>query len=438
MADDPKGIFDEHLRKSVEAAKRADAALAVIYREITRRVKASIKKRGDNVTVFEVRAQVDREFAATLKVRVKAIEKAVDAGAAEGPKAAVKTAEIVERSTQASEAEKRTAAVIEAAQPIRVEINATKKSLKAASEKLAARTKARPRVPISTRVRAWDEKLASEMAREVEAGIRQKRGIIGAAREIQKLDKGRVVELPKYLQQVEAAARKGDMAELKQLTSKWTAWAREHLGEIQADATRKASQYSLRSATERFLRDIEKAGAEGIDKVVDKYIAERAQYHARLIARHETVQAMRRTYVEETKDKPGVVAFRWQLSPTRHKVRDICDVFANANRFGLGPGIYPADHIPEPHPACICATVAVIDRQHFRRARDPSMGPPLEDKQSPDAMGWLVNAADGKQIVGPTRWVAAKAGVNVFDQEGQLLPVAAVLDKMPSAAHAAE
>lgn len=49
------------------------------------------------------------------------------------------------------------------------------------------------------------------------------------------------------------------------------------------------------------------------------------------------------------------VAFKWRLA-SRHPVEDICNMYAKADLWGLGPGIFPKDKCPALplHPHCLC------------------------------------------------------------------------------------
>lgn len=419
MSDQERRIYGEHARQALEAARRGESELASVYERIATRIKTRILRRGENVTVFEIKGEIDRAFLETFERRVKAIERAMTVGAGEGPKAAERTVKLVPR--------------LDEAQPVRATVTAAPRAARKASAQIAARTDARPRVPVSQRIRRWDTELGAEMAREVDRGIKQRKGILGAAREIQKLDEGRLhVDLPQYLKRVEEVARAGNMDELKLLSKGYLTRAQKLLGELQTDGTRKASAYSLRGATTRFLRDVQKAGPEGVDKLIDRYVKERAQYQARLIARHETVEAFRESYVRSSSSKEGVVGFRWLLS-NRHVVPDECDVFAHTNHYGLGPGGYPADAIPQRHPSCLCTIVAILDRDHFKRANNPALPRAYVDTASPDAVGWMINNEGiAQRILGPTRWAAFKRGIPVLDAQGRPLLVRDVLGRMPS------
>lgn len=50
-----------------------------------------------------------------------------------------------------------------------------------------------------------------------------------------------------------------------------------------------------------------------------------------------------------------MVAYRWKLG-SHHPVDDICDMYAHADLYGLGAGIFPKDQAPvnPAHPHCLC------------------------------------------------------------------------------------
>jgi hypothetical protein len=333
-------IFRLHMKDALLAAQKGEGELAILYQEVANDVTAKVEARGDKVTALELQADIDEAFQKTAFKRIKIVKASIENGAKLGPKASKETM----RAAYGEEV-------------ARAQVRSSKKAFEEAANRIAGKT-AVDGVAVSKRMRKVDKQVSAEMAREVERGIRQKKGILGAARKIEKLDP-RAVRLPKYLQEVEAAARAGNVDGLKKLTAQYTRYA-EGLGEVQADLTRKASKYSLRTATQRFLKDVEKSGADGVDKIVQKYVTEKAAFRANLIARHETVEAFRRSYIEQSKNKPGVVGMAWKISPTRHGNADECDVYANQNAYKLGPGVYPADKVPKhPHPACIPAGALV-------------------------------------------------------------------------------
>jgi hypothetical protein len=64
---------------------------------------------------------------------------------------------------------------------------------------------------------------------------------------------------------------------------------------------------------------------------------------------------------------------RYQLSVT-HPAPDICDALAYADRFGLGPGLYPKGKAPLPpsHPWCRCTCTPVLGRKAGEIREDPT------------------------------------------------------------------
>jgi len=79
-------------------------------------------------------------------------------------------------------------------------------------------------------------------------------------------------------------------------------------------------------------------------------IASRAQ----LIARTEIATAAHEAAVQSAISSPVVAAVRWTLS-ARHPERDVCDLLAEADFYGLGAGVYDPRAVPaKPHPRCLC------------------------------------------------------------------------------------
>ena len=85
-----------------------------------------------------------------------------------------------------------------------------------------------------------------------------------------------------------------------------------------------------------------------------------------LYAAHRVVRTeMNRAYVESNiaslAQHPDVVGIRYLLSPL-HPKTDICDLYAGANLYGLGPGVYPPDAVPYPaHPNTLSMIEAVFN-----------------------------------------------------------------------------
>lgn len=100
--------------------------------------------------------------------------------------------------------------------------------------------------------------------------------------------------------------------------------------------------------------------AEELAKEVSRYISPRVKggvaYAALRLARTELNNAFHESQKLKAQDAPWVKGLKWNRSGS-HPKRDACDDLAEANDYGLGKGIYPADRVPDkPHPQCLCYT----------------------------------------------------------------------------------
>lgn len=70
----------------------------------------------------------------------------------------------------------------------------------------------------------------------------------------------------------------------------------------------------------------------------------------------------------KAKENPYVEAVHWNLSSVhyerqvKHFGEDICDEYANQDRYKLGTGNFPKDNVPLPHPQCLCYQSMVIPK----------------------------------------------------------------------------
>lgn len=412
--NEPRRIYRAGIATVIAEAAAVERELVEIYNASAERLRQILRAEADNMNALQLRETVQLEFRRTVFRRRKIIATIIESGAKAGPKAA-----------------RDTMRAVFGEDVLRAQVRATKAALEEGAERIAGRVTV-DKVSLSKRIRRWDAELGEEMAQAVERGIKTKKGILQIAKRIEKLDD--VTDgLPKYLQEVETLARKGHIPEMKALAKNYTVRARKLLGETQVGGGKLASPHSLRSATQRFLRDVQKVGADGVDGVVNAYVKERAVWRARVIARQESLEAMRSSYKAQLKGKRGVVCIEHRLSG-RHPREDICDYWARANLYGLGPGRYPIGKEPKLHIGCLCFHVAVTDSKTFERDSD---GVPDEfiDRKSPDGAGWLKQNPDrAAAVLGPTRHEAFKRGFAVFDDEHQLVPVGELLGRMSRAA----
>ncbi len=84
-------------------------------------------------------------------------------------------------------------------------------------------------------------------------------------------------------------------------------------------------------------------------------VQEKSRYVAERIARTERARAWADGFIARYETDDTVAAYRWEVS-SAHPCTDVCDMYANADLWGLGKGIYPKDQCPTlpAHPHCLC------------------------------------------------------------------------------------
>ena len=79
-----------------------------------------------------------------------------------------------------------------------------------------------------------------------------------------------------------------------------------------------------------------------VDKAIYVATQEKARYFAERIARTEKARAYIDGVMYHYANDPDCVAFKWKLS-SRHPCDDICDLYARADLWGMGEGIFQND-----------------------------------------------------------------------------------------------
>lgn len=117
----------------------------------------------------------------------------------------------------------------------------------------------------------------------------------------------------------------------------------------------------------------------------------RVQYNARRIVVTEINTAFYETDNLAMAESPVVRGVEFRLS-TAHSIRDICDLMAETNAYGLGAGVYPPGEAPaKPHPFCKCHLVPVFrpasewDRPRPRHGAPRELGREEVARMLPDA-----------------------------------------------------
>jgi len=158
--------------------------------------------------------------------------------------------------------------------------------------------------------------------------------------------------LPKYM---DSAALNRDMDALM---------ARIQAGRLKTAPLRAAYLQALEAV-------LEEQGQDAVDKALEIAVQERYRYFANRIAQTELARAQNRQLARELMDDPQIEVVQIRLSPGH--APDICDLFARADRYGLGPGRYPKALAPLPtyHPFCRCVCTPVIGLSAAQARENP-------------------------------------------------------------------
>ncbi len=108
-------------------------------------------------------------------------------------------------------------------------------------------------------------------------------------------------------------------------------------------------------------------------------------YESLRLVRSEYTKAFTEGVYSRGRINPSYTGVRWMLSGA-HPIHDICDEFAEADLYDMGPGVYPKGEEPvNPHPNCLCYVVSNLkDTDEFvadliKWRDDPSSTPYLEE-----------------------------------------------------------
>lgn len=259
------------------------------------------------------------------------------------------------------------------------------------------------------------------MRRVLESSIKAGESTIRSAERLLDADIP-AVELPKYVRELSKAAKfprgYGDKNEYERVVKRF----KSQINRLGQGAEKAAGEYTVRSAAQQMIKDLRRAQPDQVDGIVNRWVLERARYQARVMARHEAVEAARDVQLNGYREQPWVVGVRWTLSGAHPKF-DVCDCHAGADIYGLGPGGYPKDQVPDRHTSCLCGLVPISDNAYLRREtarlRDQPEPPrPWETEGGQSPEDWLraQSRETRRAILGPTRAKLVEQGRKVLDE----------------------
>jgi hypothetical protein len=116
-----------------------------------------------------------------------------------------------------------------------------------------------------------------------------------------------------------------------------------------------APNAALKAAYSQLLEAAKSGSESALRKAVQVAIEEKSRFAAERIMRTEAARAWADGFFAEALADGDVIGFQWKLS-SRHPVFDVCDLYAKANMFDLGAGVFPKTQVPPlpAHPHCLC------------------------------------------------------------------------------------
>ena len=231
---------------------------------------------------------------------------------------------------------------------------------KAIIEKLTSLPWAPDNMPLSTRLHGLNNVMKATIGDVIKANMTEGTKAVKLARELYDgYNSSKVLntaELPSYLQQLDKYAKKA----ISEGVSPDIDTVRDYRQTLKratrlVDGMSAGTNKPLKAAYKQLLDATQGFSSESLKKAVYVAAQERSRYFAERIARTEIARAWGDGFLAETIEDPDVVAYKWGLSSS-HPAFDICNFHANADLYGLGPGIYPKDRLPSypAHPHCRC------------------------------------------------------------------------------------
>lgn len=214
-------------------------------------------------------------------------------------------------------------------------------------------------VNLSDRMYKNSKKVQAESAEVIGKAIKEGES---AAKTVKKLfdgyGKGGIIpeqDIPEFIQEVKDLPVPDWLDE--EAVAEWKAAIRHARKLIEQGTTP-----GLRAAYSEVMDAIENGAKQNVSKAIDTAVQEKTRYTAERIARTERARAYADGVMAKYLDDPDIVAFQWKLSD-RHPKCDICDVYAHADLYGLGKGIFPKDKFPKlpAHPHCLCRIKPIVD-----------------------------------------------------------------------------
>lgn len=212
---------------------------------------------------------------------------------------------------------------------------------------------------LSEKLHGTAEDMRKRIADTVKDQLRRNRNIRQAAEALYDgYHAGRVVrqqQLPQYIQKLMTLYQrsKGNLSgdEYEEILKQLRGVLRQH-ERLTGDG---ASYNHFRTSVAELVTAILEKGDKAVHNALWVAAQEKSRYAAERIARTEGARAYYDAFMAQYEGNDAVAAFQWKKS-SRHPAFDICDLYAEADLYGLGKGVFPKDKAPglPAHPHCLC------------------------------------------------------------------------------------
>ena len=196
----------------------------------------------------------------------------------------------------------------------------------------------------------------------------------------------RAQDLPQYIKQV----RKATLGDRKAIQTQ-----KKALGNIVRLGRNGAPNKALRASYVQLVKAVQEGTEEQLEKAIQVAVNEKSRYVAERIVRTEMARAYADGFLRKAMDDEDVVAIRFKLG-TRHPKFDICDLYAGADLYGLGKGVYPKNSVPKipVHPHCLCRYVEIFIGEINMKEQD--------ERVQAGGNEWLKNLSEArrKEVLG--------------------------------------
>lgn len=254
---------------------------------------------------------------------------------------------------------------------------------------------------LSQKLHGADAQMRNAIINTLETQIRANKSVIEIARALYDgYNYDKVIntqDLPKYLNAFRHAMPE-DIDALR--------LARQATWRINALGRNGAPNQALATAYKQLLETATTSTDKALKNAVYVAINEKSRYVAERIARTESARAWADGFFANTLQDKQIIGFKWRIS-SRHPVYDICDMYARADMFNLGAGVYPKDKIPPlpAHPHCLCRVSEVYKGEADLNNQTDNTNAAVDDwlRQLPEDKRKLVLGIQGNK-----EWLAGE------------------------------